>query len=103
MGKPKNRRGEGPIRRGEFGRGDEQVADRIVERSVSPSRNLIFVRVGLSEVNAYIDRLPRMRADTERQLAECRAELRRLPVSTHVDPTVEILRLLTEFCQDLNQ
>ena len=43
-----------------------------------------------------------MRADAERQLAECRTNLRRLPEAPRVDPAVEILRLINTFCQDLN-
>jgi hypothetical protein len=43
-----------------------------------------------------------MRADAERQLEECRTNLRRLPEAERVDPIVEVLRLVNEFCQDLN-
>ena len=43
-----------------------------------------------------------MRTEAERKLAECRAELRRLPEPPNVDATVEILRLIMAFCQDLN-
>lgn len=42
-----------------------------------------------------------MRAEAERQLAECRAELRLLPNAPCTDSAVEVLRLVTEFCQDL--
>ena len=48
-----------------------------------------------------MNRLPGMRAEAMQQLTECRVELNKLPNPIQVDPAVEILRLVTAFCSEL--
>ena len=48
-----------------------------------------------------MNRLPGMRAEAMEQLIECRVKLSKLPNPIQVDPVVEILRLVTAFCSEL--